>query len=137
MDDPCVRRDLARNPGAFPLLWLLPIGVILVTGQLAGGGWLMTAAWTASLLVMGGACLVNARRCGRTHCYFTGPFFLVMAAVSLTYGLNLLPLGPRGWSYIGAVLVLGGVVLCVVPERLWGRYRRTIDETKDNRPVAR
>jgi hypothetical protein len=124
MEEPCGQRDLVKNPGAMPLLWLLPVGVILAAGQFAGPGLIMTSAWTASLLVMGGACLVNARRCGRTHCYFTGPFFLIMAVVSLMYGLHVLPLGARGWSYIGTALLIGGVLLCVIPEWVWGQYRR-------------
>jgi hypothetical protein len=107
-----------------PLLWVLPIGIILVTGHFAQSGWIVTAGWTASLLTMGSACLVNARGCGGMHCYFTGPFFLIMAVVSLAYGLHLLHLGGQGWSYIGAVLLLGGILLCVVPEWVWGRYRR-------------
>jgi hypothetical protein len=105
------------------LLWCLPIGIILLTGQFGGGGWVITAGWTLSLLVMGSACLVNARSCGRMHCYFTGPFFLVMAVVTLMYGLHLLPLGTHGWSYIGDVLLVGGASLCVLPEWVWGKYR--------------
>jgi hypothetical protein len=124
MNEDCSRRDLVKNRAAMPLLWVLPIGIIVVTGNFAESGWLVTAGWTLSLLIMGSACLVNARGCGRTHCYFTGPFFLIMAAVSLTYGLHLLPLGARGWSYIGAVLLVGGISLCVLPEWAWGRYRR-------------
>jgi hypothetical protein len=72
MDEACARRDLVKNPAAMPLLWGLPIGAILVTGHFAREGWVVTAGWTLSLLIMGSACLVNARGCGRRHCYFTG-----------------------------------------------------------------
>jgi len=34
----------------------------------------------------------------RIHCYFTGPFFLVLAGVALLYGVGWLPLGAKGWS---------------------------------------
>src|SRR3989442_15948432 len=39
--------------------------------------------WTLAFTVMGIACVVNAVRCGRVHCYFTGPFLLLLAAASL------------------------------------------------------
>lgn len=35
----------------------------------------MTAAWTISFTVMGAACLVNARRCGRRQCFCAEPLF--------------------------------------------------------------
>jgi hypothetical protein len=123
MSGDCARPDLVKNPSAYVLLWGLPVGIILVTGSFAGG-WLVTAGWTLSLFIMGSACLVNARGCGRMHCYFTGPFFLIMAVVSLFYGLQLLPLGTQGWRSIGVVLLVGWAVLHFVPEWIWGRYRR-------------
>jgi hypothetical protein len=84
----------------------------------------MPITWTLSLVVMGGACLINARGCGRMHCYFTGPFFLLLAVASLSYGLRLLPLGPHGWEYLGGILLVGGGLLSFMPEWLWGRYRQ-------------
>lgn len=116
-------RDLVKKSGAKWLLWGLPTAIMLLSGYFAGSGWIVTITWTVSLAVMGGACLVNARGCGRMHCYFTGPFFLVMAVASLAYGLQRLPLGPHGWMYLGAVLLAGGGLLGFVPEWLWGRYR--------------
>lgn len=123
MNDPCASRDLVKKPAAAWLLWGLPIAIILITGNVASAGWILTVAWTASLVTMGVACLVNARGCGRTHCYFTGPFFLLMAIMSLLHGLHVVSLGPRGWSYIGIVLLIGSIVLCAAPELIWGRYR--------------
>ena len=95
MNDPCASRDLVKKPAAAWLLWGLPIAIILITGNVASAGWILTVAWTASLVTMGVACLVNARGCGRTHCYFTGPFFLLMAIMSLLHGLHVVSLGPR------------------------------------------
>ena len=119
-----VKRDLVANARTMTLLWVLPVAAILITGYFAEYRWIVTIGWTLSLLVMGVACLANARGCGRMHCYFTGPFFLIMAFVSLLYGLDVLPLGTNGWHNIGNVLLFGGLLLCVVPELVWGRYRR-------------
>src|SRR2546421_2620487 len=55
---------------------------------------LKTVLWTLSLGFMGTICLLNASRCGRIHCYFTGPFFILGAVTSLGYGIGLLPFGP-------------------------------------------
>ena len=125
MTEECASRDLVRNRAAMPLLWLLPTVAILVAGGFAENRWIITPTWTGSLLVMGTACLLNASGCGRIHCFFTGPFFLAMAGVSLAFGLQFLPLGPNGWQHILAALLVGGVVFLFVPEWLWGRYRRT------------
>ena len=54
----------------------------------------------------------------------TGPFFLVMALVTLLYGLGLVPLGRSGWSLIGLTILVGGIALCCLPEMLVGRYRK-------------
>jgi hypothetical protein len=63
-------------------------------------------------------------RCGRLHCYFTGPFFLLMAVASLLHGFGLVSLGSLGWLWIGLVTLVGGIGLTVVPERIWGQYAR-------------
>jgi hypothetical protein len=55
---------------------------------------------------MGLVCLLNASRCGRVHCRFTGPFLILCAVASLGYGLGLLPLEASGWKWIGAVTIL-------------------------------
>ena len=53
--------------------------------------------------VMAAGCVVNALRCGRMHCYFTGPFMILMGFASLSYGFGWLPLGINGWNRIGGV----------------------------------
>ena len=79
--------------------------------------------WPSVLTFMGIACLANARRCGRVHCYATGPFFLILAGVALLYGLGAIPLGRNGWNTLGLILLVGSIVLCFGAERIFGRYR--------------
>jgi hypothetical protein len=80
-----------------------------------------TALWTPAFLVAGVACVANARRCGRLHCYFTGPLYLVAAVATLLVGVGWVPLG---WSWIAAAAI-GGTVLAYVPEWVRGRYVRS------------
>lgn len=87
-------------------------------------GW-RTAVWAVALTIMGIACLANARRCGRLHCYITGPFFLLMAVVTLLYGLGILALGKNGWNAISLIVLVGAIVFTCLPEMLLGRYRKT------------
>jgi hypothetical protein len=42
--------------------------------------------WTIALIWMGAACVLNARQCGRTHCRYTGPYYLAMIAPVLVLG---------------------------------------------------
>ena len=73
---------------------------------------------------MGVACIVNAPRCGRVHCYLTGPFFLLMALIALSYGLGILNLGGNGWNLLGLMTLIGAIALWCLPEMLLGKYRQ-------------
>ncbi|HEV2111849.1 MAG TPA: hypothetical protein VGT99_10890 [Gammaproteobacteria bacterium] len=114
-------RDLTCG-GAGILIWIVPIVILTVTAGF--GGWYATFTWPPLLVFMGVACLVNAKRCGRMHCFVTGPFFLLLALVSLLYGTGILPLGARGWQWLTDALLVGGCVLTCVPEWLFGKYMR-------------
>jgi len=73
---------------------------------------------------MGVACIVNAFRCGRVHCYFTGPFCFLMALVALSYGLGILHLGGNGWNLLVLIILIGAIALGCVPEMFLGKYRQ-------------
>lgn len=103
------------------LIWGVP-AVILIMSPVQ----YLAFVWPIVLTVMGLACLLNARRCGRIHCYVTGPFFLLLALVGLLYGLDVVPLGTRGWSVLSITLVVGSVIFVCVPEWLFGRYRSSV-----------
>lgn len=100
------------------LIWGTPAAVLIMSPVQY-----LVIAWPAALTFMGLACLLNARSCGRVHCYVTGPFFLLLALVGFLYGLHVVSLGKRGWSVLSIALVLGSVVFICVPEWLFGRYR--------------
>lgn len=114
------RRDWVGKPRSYLLAWGLPSAALLATLFLEPP--IRTVIWSAALAWMGLACLANARRCGRRHCYLTGPFFLILAAAGPVHDLAWLPLGGDRWLWLFAVLALGLPALWVLPERIWGRY---------------
>lgn len=102
------------------LLWWLPWALIIIgifTGTLGH-----TVLWTVGFAAAGGACVANARRCGRRHCFYTGPWFLLAALASLLYGLGILPFGANGWGWIIGVALVGCLIFCCVLEPWLGKY---------------
>lgn len=121
----CKSRDILSEAWSAVLLFCLPAVAIAITANSAFSNSERTIVWTVALTTMGAACIANALRCGRIHCYMTGPFFLLMAAATVSYGVGALPLGHNGWGYLGLTILAGAIVLCCLPEMLLGKYRRT------------
>ena len=69
----CSQRDLVGGWWAV-LLWCIPTALVLVGAFVPP---VRVVLWIPSFAVMGVACLVNARGCGRVHCIVTGPLFLI------------------------------------------------------------
>ena len=119
----CARRDWAdwsSNLRSYVLAWGLPTALLIIGIFMPAP--IRAAVWAGSLIWMGVACIANAARCGRTHCYLTGPFFLAMAAVTVAHGTGVISVGSQGWLWIGTVIAIGTVVLWIFPERLFGRF---------------
>ena len=76
------------------------------------------------MAIMGSGCLANARRCGRLHCYVTGPFFLLVAGVSLLHVVEILDLSTVDWAIAGWTVGGLAVALTVIPEMFFGKYAR-------------
>ncbi len=120
----CKSRDILSSPWRVFLLYWLPAIAIVAVGPLSiSNGW-RAVVWTVALATMGMACIVNALRCGRVHCYVTGPFFLLMALLALSYGLGILHLGRNGWNLLGLIALIGAIALWYLPDMFWGRYRK-------------
>ncbi|MCY1290184.1 hypothetical protein D9M69_446280 [compost metagenome] len=111
------RGDSLRQTWQVISFWGLPAVVATLTILLADRHPTLFLAASAALAVMGGACLVNAARCGRLHCYITGPYFLMLAlGTLLAYGAD-----PNGeyLSRLWLLLALGATPLLIwLPERL-------------------
>ena len=117
MGTSCSEQDLVAGK-TYWLLWGVPLAVVLAgTGTTAS---VRAVLWTGAFVVMGSACVANAARCGRLHCFITGPLFLLAALASALVGLDVLPLG---WSWIG-VGALGGTLAAYALEWARGRYVR-------------
>jgi hypothetical protein len=59
------KQDLVSSFETYPILWGIPTIVIMAAIFLLHPT--KTLIWIAALLWMGSACLINARRCHRTH----------------------------------------------------------------------
>ena len=107
--------DLTASRAAW-FFWYWPVAVILAGSFWAAGrNWL----WAGAFCVMGIGCLINARRCHRLHCYFTGPLFLAAAGYAIAAQFQLVPLRVD----IFLLIVLGPSCAFQCAERLFGRYR--------------
>jgi hypothetical protein len=106
------------------MLYWLPAIAIVAVGPLAISSAWRAVVWTVALATMGTSCIVNALRCGRVHCYLTGPFFFLMALAALSYGLGILHLGGNGWNLLGLITLIGAIALWYLPEMFLGRYRK-------------
>jgi len=116
-------RDVMSSGLRMLLLYGLPVLAIYLSGHL-GDRRIAMIVWPVAFLIMGVACVANARRCGRVHCYFTGPLFLVASVLSALHGWSVIDLGPRAWDLIGYGTFGLALVLYFAPEAVWGRYYR-------------
>jgi hypothetical protein len=71
---------------------------------------------------MGTACILNARQCGRTHCRYTGPFYLAMIAPVLVLGSDIASAGIYGWIVLAVLIIGGSKVIWWATERAWGKF---------------
>jgi predicted exporter len=83
---------------------------------------LRTAIWTVALAWMGIACSLNARQCSRTHCRFTGPYYLAAVIPVAIAGMGVLPLDLYGWAVLGILILGGSYVIWWGTERAWGKF---------------
>jgi hypothetical protein len=113
--------DWASGP-TLAAVWGVPVAVMLLALLFEPA--IRCVVWIAMLLWMGVACLVNARRCDRTYCRYTGPFFLAMAGIVLLYVAGVLPLGSQPWLLLGLGMLVGNALLWWGSEKLLGSYSR-------------
>jgi len=118
VEDPHCKPDdlVSQKIGIF--LWCLPISAVIV-----GTSWpsMRLRLWIPAFLIMGIGCLENARRCGRLHCYFTGPVFVLAAIYVMLAAVNVVPLRPDAFLLIMCAIAM----LARMAEVPFGRYRKS------------
>jgi len=113
-------RDWLNRPRSNLLAWWIPHAAILA-GLFVPTS-IRIVIWTIALIWMGMACILNARRCGRTHCRYTGPYYLAMIAPVLVLGSGIVAAGIYGWIALGVVIVGGSKLIWLATERTWGKF---------------
>ncbi len=113
--------DLAGTWGAVLLLWVLPIGLGVGASAVVSLGWPLRdayATWIVSTGWLGSACLANAHRCGRVHCWVDGVGMPSLAVVGIFALAGLVPLSLHGYgiAFWGILAASFCVELC------WRRY---------------
>ena len=78
--------------------------------------------WIIALIWMGTACILNARRCNRTHCRYTGPYYLAMIVPVFVLGMGVVSAGIYGWISLGVLIVGGSGLIWWATERAWGKF---------------
>lgn len=102
------------------LAWWIPVATI-VAGFFVPVS-LRTIGWVIALIWMGVACMLNARRCNRTHCRFTGPYYLTMIVPVMALGTGLVAADMFGWVCLGAIILGGSGLIWWATERAWGKF---------------
>ena len=119
-------RDWLSSPHNTALAWWVPktaIVAALFISPLA-----RTGIWIIALVWMGTACILNSRRCGRTHCRYTGPFYLAMVVPVLMLASSVISVDLYAWLSL-AVLILGGSkIIWWATEGTWGKFSWNMPE---------
>ena len=114
-------RDWLGSVHASLLAWWIPKAAILA-GLLVPVVSVRAAIWIIALIWMGTACILNARRCNRTHCRYTGPYYLAMTVPVFVLGMGVVSAGIYGWISLGVFTVGGSGLIWWGTERTWGKF---------------
>ena len=113
--------DVIQNWAKLLVLYGIPIAAIGLSAfldSIPGEAVVFVMSFTA----MGGFCLRNTHQCGRVHCAFTGPWFMLAGLVSAFHGLGIVNFGEYGWVLIGNVGIWGAAILWLATESILGKY---------------
>jgi hypothetical protein len=114
------RQDMARKPVSAFLWWCLPIAIGIAAGSLGLALRENAAVWAVAFTWMATGCFLNALRCHRLHCYFSGPAFLIGAVIAAALASGVaLPATTLNYD-IAVTFVL--VLMTFAPETFWRKY---------------
>lgn len=99
----CREVDLVRSRIGW-LLWGTP-GVAFSIGIAWSSA--RPLLWAPALAIAGAACVANAARCRRLHCFITGPLFLVGALATVLDATSVVAFD---WRWLMAAVVVGTIM---------------------------
>ena len=117
------KTDYAAHPLPFFWSWGLPLAILFSTNFMSGVVPLpiILMIMSGSFFWMGLACVLNARRCRRRHCYYSGPIFIAGGVGVLLIGFGVVSLGSDGLI----IIVWGTLALALLTylsELIFGKY---------------
>ncbi len=117
------RNDHAAKPLPFFWSWGLPLAILFSTNFMSGivSKPIILMMMSGSFFWMGLACVLNARRCRRRHCYYSGPIFIAGGVGVLLIGFGVVSLGSDGLI----IIVWGTLALALLTylsELIFGKY---------------
>ncbi|MBR0703451.1 hypothetical protein JQ599_26345 [Bradyrhizobium diazoefficiens] len=115
-----ISRDWLGSVHTSMLAWWLPKAAILV--GLFFPVSFRAVIWIIALIWMGTACMLNARRCNRTHCRYTGPYYFAMIVPVMALGAGLITVGIVGWISLVVIILGGSWLIWWATERTWGKF---------------
>src|SRR5438445_13820627 len=115
-----ISRDWLRSPRTNLLAWWIPQAAMLAGLFLPMP--VRAAIWISALIWMGTACILNSRRCGRTHCRYTGPYYLAMIVPVAVLASGVASVGLFGWLLLGILILAGGKIIWWATECAWGKF---------------
>ena len=113
-------QDWLRRPRTNLVAWWIPqaaiVAALFAPVPARSGIWVLALTW------MGTACILNAKRCGRTHCRYTGPYYLAMIVPGLVLATGFVSLDIFAWAAFAAIILLGSKFIWWATERAWGKF---------------
>ncbi len=118
----CRSKDWSRQCAGLLVWWGLPLLMGIAAGLLILSPADTAFVWAGVFAWMGTGCVLNALRCSRLHCFFSGPVFWLGALGALLVGLRVLSSAHALQYVLWGTAVL--FALSYVPETIWGKYGR-------------
>ena len=113
-------RDWLSSPRTNALAWWIPKAAILTALFIPPPA--RTWIWIIALVWMGTACILNSRRCGRTHCRYTGPYYLAMIAPVVVLASGVMSVDFYAWLSLAGFILGGSMTIWWATERAWGKF---------------